>query len=348
MDKETLSNYGWIVICVLVLAVMIALATPFGSYISSAVKSTTQGLFDVNQSALNSTGLINIGDQSFTNGGNGGEGGSGGYEVVDGNNNNLHYHNDILFTGTCGSYTYEDGKIISKITFDFNGGVGISNSGRQICTSLDYTNATSPSIAYTNTDPTRDGYILLGWSESNTATIATYATVYDIPRVLGENVTYYAVWKASVAAPTLISFTIDGTNYQAEEGMSWDRWTHSDYNTSGFKISAMNIINSSETMMIHYQGTEIKPNDTIMNYRYELQPCAPTTPTICTFTIDGTSYQFIEGMTWEDWVDSDYNTEFVIHGNTIYNNRHNGYVYGVVCSDIIQANSYSLVGSGAN
>ena len=28
MDKETLSNYGWVVICVLVLVVMIALATP--------------------------------------------------------------------------------------------------------------------------------------------------------------------------------------------------------------------------------------------------------------------------------------------------------------------------------
>lgn len=65
MDKETLSNYGWIVICVLVLAVMIALATPFGDYISTAVKSTTQGLFDTNKNALNSTGLINIGDQSF-------------------------------------------------------------------------------------------------------------------------------------------------------------------------------------------------------------------------------------------------------------------------------------------
>ena len=46
MDKETLSNYGWIVICVLVLAVMLALATPFGNFISTAVKSTTQGLFD--------------------------------------------------------------------------------------------------------------------------------------------------------------------------------------------------------------------------------------------------------------------------------------------------------------
>ena len=68
MDKETLSNYGWIVICVLVLAVMIALATPFGGYISTAVKSTTQGLFDTNKNALNSTGLINIGDQSFSDG----------------------------------------------------------------------------------------------------------------------------------------------------------------------------------------------------------------------------------------------------------------------------------------
>ena len=77
MDKETLSNYGWIVICVLVLAVMIALATPFGGFIADAVKSTTQGLFDVNQNALNSTGLINIGDQSFGEGGNGGVGGSG-------------------------------------------------------------------------------------------------------------------------------------------------------------------------------------------------------------------------------------------------------------------------------
>lgn len=52
MDKETLSNYGWIVICVLVLAVMIALATPFGQFISDAVWSTANGLFSTNNSAL--------------------------------------------------------------------------------------------------------------------------------------------------------------------------------------------------------------------------------------------------------------------------------------------------------
>ena len=65
MDKETLSNYGWIVICVMVLAVMIALATPFGSFISVAIKNTTSGLFEVEQKALTSTGLISVPDQKF-------------------------------------------------------------------------------------------------------------------------------------------------------------------------------------------------------------------------------------------------------------------------------------------
>lgn len=64
MDKETLSNYGWIVICVLVLAVMIALATPFGKYISNATKSTAAGLFETNKNALSITG-IDVRDQEF-------------------------------------------------------------------------------------------------------------------------------------------------------------------------------------------------------------------------------------------------------------------------------------------
>ena len=67
MDKETLSNYGWIVICTLVLAIMIALATPFGDYVANAVRTTTQGLFDTNKNALSSVG-IDISDQSFKDG----------------------------------------------------------------------------------------------------------------------------------------------------------------------------------------------------------------------------------------------------------------------------------------
>lgn len=65
MDKETLSDYGWIVICVLVVAVMVALATPFGSYIKSATENTTQGLFDTSRNAVNSTGLTRLARQRF-------------------------------------------------------------------------------------------------------------------------------------------------------------------------------------------------------------------------------------------------------------------------------------------
>ena len=35
----------------------------------------------------------------------------------------------------------------------------------------------------------------------------------------------------------LITFTIDGVEYQAEEGMTWEEWINSEYNTDGFYIS---------------------------------------------------------------------------------------------------------------
>ena len=47
MDKNTLSNYGWVVIAVLVLSVMIALATPFGRFIATGFEATYEGLSNV-------------------------------------------------------------------------------------------------------------------------------------------------------------------------------------------------------------------------------------------------------------------------------------------------------------
>ena len=52
MDKSTLSNYGWIVIAVLVLSVMIALATPFGHYIELGAKNTLFGLIGTSNNAM--------------------------------------------------------------------------------------------------------------------------------------------------------------------------------------------------------------------------------------------------------------------------------------------------------
>ena len=64
MDKETLSNYGWIVICTLILAVMIALATPFGEYIKDGVWSATNGLNDTLNKNMEIAGLSGSGDNN--------------------------------------------------------------------------------------------------------------------------------------------------------------------------------------------------------------------------------------------------------------------------------------------
>lgn len=95
MDKETLSNYGWIVICVLVLAVMIALAGPFGNFVADAVKSTTAGLFGVNQNALGAAG-ITIDGQGFDTTTNGGDPAlnPGGVTIE----NNTYEYGDYVYT----------------------------------------------------------------------------------------------------------------------------------------------------------------------------------------------------------------------------------------------------------
>jgi hypothetical protein len=127
MDKETLSNYGWIVICILVMVVMIALATPFGSFISGAVQSTTKGLFDVNKSALNNTGLITIDDQEFdVPNGNGDAGENGGTPTKDPALN----PNDGTAPQTGDVYTHGDYEYRYNQFYDDNEGEWVENTAQ--------------------------------------------------------------------------------------------------------------------------------------------------------------------------------------------------------------------------
>lgn len=42
------------------------------------------------------------------------------------------------------------------------------------------------------------------------------------------------VFEPFVGATSLITFTVDGVEYQAEEGMYWIEWCYSEYNVGGF------------------------------------------------------------------------------------------------------------------
>ncbi len=56
----------------------------------------------------------------------------------------------------------------------------------------------------------------------------------DLANVIEDGVKYKNGGEIEITGPTLISFTIDGASYQAEEGMIWGTWVNSDYNTGGF------------------------------------------------------------------------------------------------------------------
>ena len=70
------------------------------------------------------------------------------------------------------------------------------------------------------------------------AGIAT-AVSASASNVEAAKVVFTLAWKA-VDAPSLISFTIDGTRYQAEEGMTWGQWVNSSYDTSNGRYKIEN------------------------------------------------------------------------------------------------------------
>ena len=63
----------------------------------------------------------------------------------------------------------------------------------------------------------------------------------------------YNVSVADYAPVNLISFTIDGTQYQAIEGMTWEQWVESEYNTDGYLFAEVRdlVFNSTSTHLLN-------------------------------------------------------------------------------------------------
>lgn len=54
------------------------------------------------------------------------------------------------------------------------------------------------------------------------------------------------VYEIEAVTPTIITFTIGSASYQAEEGMTWEQWCSSSYNTAGYYVSGSSIYESGE------------------------------------------------------------------------------------------------------
>lgn len=53
----------------------------------------------------------------------------------------------------------------------------------------------------------------------------------------------------------LISFTVDGTTYQAENGMTWGAWINSEYNIDGFILKGASYVYKNDNYYVSYSST---------------------------------------------------------------------------------------------
>lgn len=120
------------------------------------------------------------------------------------------------------------------ITYNANGGTGAPAQQT-------YTYAESGTISLSTTKPTYSGYVFLGWSESSSATTASYASGGEWNRSVASNTTLYAVWKLdkytvsynanggsgtvqSQTADTGASITLRANGFTAPSGKHFSNW----------------------------------------------------------------------------------------------------------------------------
>lgn len=107
-------------------------------------------------------------------------------------------------------------------------------------------------------------------------------------------------------------FTIGDVDYTAEPTMTWTHWVNSVHNTAGLELITYNgesVIGTTNEVLQDEQGNIIKATDPLNLNVYSLVQKANTS----TFTVkrdDGDYeqvFEFKEGMTWEQLINSDYN-----------------------------------------
>ena len=78
---------------------------------------------------------------------------------------------------------------------------------------------------------------------------------------------YGAMCQLYIIPPTLITFTLNGTEYTAVEGMTWKAWVNSAYNTGEWTIMGENIVDGINAVMnyVMLNGEKINISDKIIS-----------------------------------------------------------------------------------
>lgn len=103
-------------------------------------------------------------------------------------------------------------------------------------------------------------------TEAEMTALLETAEVGSVYKYTGATGTYesdvlYVVEEEEV---NLISFTIVYDSYQAEDGMNWEQWVNSSYNTDGYFSSGASVINNAGAK-VAFNGVNVTPTELIKN-----------------------------------------------------------------------------------
>ena len=148
-----------------------------------------------------------------------------------------------------------------------------------------------------------------------------------------------------------------GTEYKInfEDGMTWENWLNSDYNTIGLITENNYIYSADKTLVLRLNLTDnIQVTDTIINSDTYKLYAVEEAETKTTFTIFGTEYEYEDGMTWNDYCNSTiYNSKgWYVENDIVYWSTSETSInklcdssYKVIsASDKIQSTSYTWMG----
>lgn len=115
------------------------------------------------------------------------------------------------------------------------------------------------------------GFAIASVSSGNVVTVYSINKSAEAVTLTFEIVKAYKVWDGSYTegeSAKLINFTIDGTSYSAEEGMTWEQWCNSNYNTYGYVIDYNGYIAAGVGHdYVAFSDSLVESDDVIINNR---------------------------------------------------------------------------------
>lgn len=219
----------------------------------------------------------------------------------------------VLFDQTVVSRTQYDSLII-QVDIELQNTV-VAKSIFDIDLQFDFSNSSVSVIKFQLLNPSK---ILV--ADVDADIIGNRISIYDLQ--YKEDVSYIRI-QFDIQSPTWVAeviegtFTIDGSSYTFQKGMTWAEWIASAYNTRGLFIDNGKVYTTDKKLM--YNDSIVSADSYIIEDGLYTLEELESVPTVINFYIRyyklGTSMnQYTQGMyqadyqmTWQQWIESSYN-----------------------------------------